>query len=374
MKRFKSIGIIMALIICCGITYAAQDPITIELGHCEQFAIFAEDSISSFGENKVYGDIGLWGNKVEAPRIIGSHIGQRYGDSELTYSVQKDLIGVIDYIKSLKATSTTTGNTNEQVFKTGVYDAPNGIMISNSMTLDAENSPDAYFVFRTNSIDTLKSANIWLINGAKPEQVFWLVEGTVLIKEDSKIVGNIIAMKDIELERNTSINGRLISLTTLVKINNSVVNRPEIIKKDPVRQKQVIKLIIGDINALVDGTKKVMDVAPKIKNGYTFVPLSFISNEMGAKTTFTKNATGKVEVIIIEFEDVQALVKIGSNQINVNYSGNSRVIEAGGTAYIENGRTMVPFKAIANLMNAKVTYQMTEDDSRVESVQFEKDL
>ncbi|WP_017755143.1 stalk domain-containing protein [Calidifontibacillus oryziterrae] len=48
----------------------------------------------------------------------------------------------------------------------------------------------------------------------------------------------------------------------------------------------VIQLKVGSKEALVNGEKVVMNTAAETKNGRTFVPVAFIANELGAKTSY----------------------------------------------------------------------------------------
>ena len=48
-------------------------------------------------------------------------------------------------------------------------------------------------------------------------------------------------------------------------------------------------LVIGDSNAMVNGKKVALDAPPTIENNYTFVPVRFISEVLGANVTWDKN-------------------------------------------------------------------------------------
>lgn len=92
------------------------------------------------------------------------------------------------------------------------------------------------------------------------------------------------------------INGKTIDLELSTKIENRVlVSLREIIKEigaelkfDPSknliiikRDNQVIELQPDNKTAMINGTKFTLDVPPKVINGHTMVPISFISKQMG---------------------------------------------------------------------------------------------
>jgi hypothetical protein len=62
----------------------------------------------------------------------------------------------------------------------------------------------------------------------------------------------------------------------------------------------VIELVIGNINASVKKGEKTeqykLDVAPEIVNGRTFVPVRFVSEQLGAEITWEAN-TKKVTIV-----------------------------------------------------------------------------
>jgi len=60
-----------------------------------------------------------------------------------------------------------------------------------------------------------------------------------------------------------------------------------------------IVLTVDDTNALVNGNSIQLDVAPFIKNGRTFVPLRFVSEQLGATVNYTVKADGTVDQVTI---------------------------------------------------------------------------
>ncbi len=88
-------------------------------------------------------------------------------------------------------------------------------------------------------------------------------------------------------------------------------------------------------------------VVPKVKDNYTYVPLRFISEKMGAMVGFEK---GVAQVFYngkkLEFE-------IGKREFKVD--GVKKALDA--PAYIENGRTMVPVRAVSESLGKEVLWQ-----------------
>ncbi|MCR4432769.1 MAG: stalk domain-containing protein [Caldiserica bacterium] len=63
---------------------------------------------------------------------------------------------------------------------------------------------------------------------------------------------------------------------------------------------RTIELTIDSNTMLVDGSAVTMDVAPFIKDGRTFVPLRFVSEQLGATVTWTSRPDGTTDKVIVK--------------------------------------------------------------------------
>lgn len=116
--------------------------------------------------------------------------------------------------------------------------------------------------------------------------------------------------------------------------------------------KEQIILTIGKTEAQVFGETKVNDVAPIIRNDRTMLPARFVAENLGAdvkwdnderKVTITKGDT----TIIITIDSQTALV-------------NGETIVLDSPAFIENDRTYIPLRFIAEKLGASVEWNNTE--------------
>lgn len=74
-------------------------------------------------------------------------------------------------------------------------------------------------------------------------------------------------------------------------------------------EKKVIKLQIGNKNALVDGNKLTLDVPPQIINGRTMVPVRFISEGLGADVGWD----GATKTVTITMDSIEYLTSLIDN-------------------------------------------------------------
>lgn len=113
----------------------------------------------------------------------------------------------------------------------------------------------------------------------------------------------------------------------------------------------VIALVIGKSNAVVDGKDKKIDatndkVVPFVEGGRTFVPVRFISENLGADVSASGNS------VEIKTEDVHIKLVIGQKNMTVN----DKTVKMDASAVVKNGRTFVPVKFIAEALGKNIFY------------------
>lgn len=90
----------------------------------------------------------------------------------------------------------------------------------------------------------------------------------------------------------------------------------------------------------------VMDVEPEMKRSITYVPISFIAKELGAKVEWQSPN------VIITKGDTIIKCSIDSNIVSRNGEEFSIIAKP----YLSNGRTLVPLKFVSEQLNCKVSY------------------
>ena len=107
------------------------------------------------------------------------------------------------------------------IYSSGVF------TITNTLTLDAGNDPNAVFVFQ--SAATLIAAagsHVNLINGASPCNVFWLVRSSATLNTTADFSGNILALTDVHLRTGATVQGRVLARNGEVTLDANTITRP----------------------------------------------------------------------------------------------------------------------------------------------------
>ena len=126
-----------------------------------------------------------------------------------------------------------------------------------------------------------------------------------------------------------------------------------------------IVLTIDEHDALVYGTTKTNDVAPKVVNDRTMLPARFVAENLGATVEWDGEKqlvtiTGKNE----KQEDVTILITIGSDSAKVN----GEDIKLDSPAFVENDRTYTPIRFISENLGATVEWNETEQTVTIQRV------
>jgi hypothetical protein len=109
-----------------------------------------------------------------------------------------------------------------------------------------------------------------------------------------------------------------------------------------------VAVTIDSLTAYIDNRPKTLDVAPRIENGRTFVPVRFIGEAFGAEFSWDEK-NQKVTYII------------GSNYIELFIGKNTAYINRNAVAldappFIFEGRTLVPFRFMGQSIGAQVEW------------------
>jgi hypothetical protein len=149
-------------------------------------------------------------------------------------------IDVYHALALMPSDGTLAGNLANTTIYPGVYTNSSSVMIQGGdLTLDALGDINAVFVFQIGSTllvggpGVAAPQSVLLINGAKAKNVFWQVgtSATINAAGGGTIEGNIFAQTAITFSTNAmvtpvTLNGRAISLTAGVNMNNTIINLP----------------------------------------------------------------------------------------------------------------------------------------------------
>jgi hypothetical protein len=156
--------------------------------------------------------------------------GQIQIENPITLQAGNDVIAAYNYFAGLPCTNPLSTNLGDgQILSPNTYCVGAATSLIGDLILDAENDPNALFIFQINGAFSMAAlANIVLINGATFDQVFWQINGAVDLSENTVFRGTIVANGAISLLGGASLFGRGLSQVGAIEITTSFVFLPQI--------------------------------------------------------------------------------------------------------------------------------------------------
>jgi type VI secretion system secreted protein VgrG len=140
---------------------------------------------------------------------------------------QGDLMTAYNVLAALPATEDLTGQDLGGLTLTpGVYDFSSSAQLTGTLTLNAEGSDDAVWIFQIGStLTTASASDVQVINGGPGDGVFWDVGSSATLGTGTVFEGNILATTSITLATGAIIPcGRALAENGAVTMDTNVVS------------------------------------------------------------------------------------------------------------------------------------------------------
>lgn len=210
-------------------TFAANP--VIHQASTSNFAVLAHSTITNTGATTMSGtagaDIGLFsGTSFTGSGTVTTSGTQHITDSTAS-TAQNDFVTAYSDLGAPTATTLTNPDLAAQVILPGTYNTAAGTFAnSGSLTLDANNDPNAIFIFRAAStLTTSTSSSMNLLHGAQACNVYWQVGSSATLGVTSTLIGHVYAQDSITANTGATVKGQLLAHTGAVTLDgNTIVN------------------------------------------------------------------------------------------------------------------------------------------------------
>ena len=121
-------------------------------------------------------------------------------------------------------TTTGAGDIGGMTILPGIYRWTADLTISTNVTLNG--SETDVWIFQAQSLSLTAAKQIVLTGGALPKNVFWQINGMVILNAMARLEGVILTSTSIAVGANVLVNGRLLGRTGVTLGANSIIAKP----------------------------------------------------------------------------------------------------------------------------------------------------
>lgn len=196
------------------------------LGAAQGFAVLGGSTVTNTGSTIVTGDLGVSpGSAVTGfpPGLLVA--GTIHTADAAALAAQTSVTAAYTNLQGQACTQDLTGQDLGGLTLTpGVYCFATSAQLTGTLTLNAQGSGNAVFIFKTGStLTTASGSSVALINGGSLCNIFWQIGSSATLGTTTAFAGNILALTSITLTTGASVTGRTLARNGAVTLDTNIV-------------------------------------------------------------------------------------------------------------------------------------------------------
>ncbi|MEV6650031.1 ice-binding family protein, partial [Streptomyces sp. NPDC051219] len=200
----------------------------VQLGTATPFAVLAGTAVTNTGASVITGDVGVDPGEAIGGFPPGIVVGGTFhaGD-EVAEDAKADLVTAYNNAFAQPTEFALSAAPVTPTLIPGTYAVESGLLVNGVWTLDAQDNPDAVWVFKVPAgLTTATGSSVVLQNGAQACNVFWVTDESATIQAGSNFVGTLMALTSITVVNGADIEGRVLARNGAVTLDTNVITRP----------------------------------------------------------------------------------------------------------------------------------------------------
>lgn len=203
---------------------AAQPPVG--LGTAGTFAVLGGAAVTNTGPTVMNRDLGVSPGTAVTGFPPGLVNGAIHAADAAALQAKSDLTVAYNDAAGRTPAVTVGGDLGGRTLTPGVYKSGSSILLTGTVTLDAQGDPNAVFVFQMGStLTTATNSRVRLINGAAPCNVVWQIGSSATFGTGTDFNGNVLALTSISAKTGATFHSRLLARNGAVTLDTNTLLR-----------------------------------------------------------------------------------------------------------------------------------------------------
>jgi len=215
----------LALLLMFVLVGSAKAATNVNLGGADSFAVLGASTVTNTGSSVINGNLGLHpGTSITGfpPGIVNGVI---HATDAVALQAQTDLVTAYNNAAGQTCDTDLTGQDLGGLTLTpGTYCFSSSAQLTGTLILDAQNDPNAVFIFQIGStLTTASSSSVTMINSGQSCHVFWQVGSSATLGTSTDFMGTIMALASVTLNTGATIDGRALARTGAVTLDTNTI-------------------------------------------------------------------------------------------------------------------------------------------------------